>query len=364
VLASLRNVGPGLQTLGRTLSVGITAPIVALGIASLKSAKDLDANVNTLKAFTGSAEAAERRLAQLIKTARDTPGLTTNLALTLDAQLRVAKTTEETINRVLPAIGRLNAVSKLPDAGRFTQNLLQLITQNFERQDLKELVGQSPIAGQLITEIFNVDSPINAKAIRESAKKLGINSVDAFFAAFAEAAARNEGLASVTESIGTRFDKIVDRVQVALRPLGLAIINAIEPFVEPIATLVEELGSAFDSLSQPVKTVIIVVAGFAAALGPLSFLLGSLLQSITLIIPALVTLNAVGLLPTLTNLRLIQQVLAGTASLAAGSAITTAVAAGGWALLAVAIGAAAVAGIAGIHTLVTDFPGIARPAGT
>lgn len=284
---AFRGVGSGLQSIGRTLTVGLTAPLLALGAASLKSAKDIDANVNTLKAFTGSAEAAERRLAQLIKTSRGTPGLTTNLAATLDAQLRTAQVTEETIDRVLPAIGRLNAVSKLPDAGRFTQNLLQLVTQNFEKQDLKELVGQSPLAGQLLTQIFNVDSPTNAKAIRESAKKLGLTTVDSFINAFAEAAARNQGLATVTESIGTRFDKIVDRVSVALRPLGLAIINAIEPFVEPVARLIERIGAAFDSLSAPVKTAVIAIAGIAAVAGPVLFVLGGLVTTITAVVTAI-----------------------------------------------------------------------------
>ncbi len=292
IATAFRGIGPGLQSIGRTLTLGITAPLLALGAASLKSAKDLDANVNTLKAFTGSAEAAEQRLAQLIKTARGTPGLTTNLALILDAQLRVAQTTEETIDRVLPAIGRLNAVSKLPDAARFTQNLLQLVTQNFERQDLKELVGQSPLAGQLITEIFKVDSPTNAKAIREAAQRLGLTTTEAFFAAFAEAAQRNQGLATVTESIGTRFEKVVDRVTVALRPLGLAIINAIEPFVEPVAKLVERIGEAFNSLSTPVKTAIIVIAGIAAAAGPVLFILGGLATAITSVVTAIGTISA------------------------------------------------------------------------
>lgn len=292
VQSGLRGIGQGLQSAGRALTVGITAPLLALGAASLKSAKDLDANVNTLKAFTGSAEAAERRLAQLIKTSRATPGLTTNLALTLDAQLRVAQTTQETIDRVLPAIGRLNAVSKLPDAARFTNNLLQLVTQNFERQDLKELVGQSPLAGQLLTEIFNVDSPTNAKAIRESAKKLGLTTVDAFFNAFAEAAARNQGLATVTESIGTRFDKLVDRITVALRPLGLAIINAIEPFIEPVARVIERIGAAFDSLSAPVKTAIIVIAGVAAAAGPVLFVLGGIATAVSSVVAVLGTVGA------------------------------------------------------------------------
>lgn len=292
VQSSLRGLGQGLQSAGRSLTIGLTAPLLALGAASLKSAKDIDANVNTLKAFTGSAEAAEKRLAALIKTSRGTPGLTTNLALTLDAQLRTAQVMEETIDRVLPAIGRLNAVSKLPDAGRFTQNLVQLVTQNFERQDLKELVGQSPIAGQLIREIFNVDSPTNAKAIRESAKKLGINSVDSFFAAFAAAAQRNRGLATVTESIGTRFDKIIDRVSLALRPLGLAIIKAIEPFIEPVSKLIEQLGEAFSSLSEPVKTAIIVIGGLAVITGPLLIILGGLVTAITGVVGAIGTIAA------------------------------------------------------------------------
>jgi hypothetical protein len=287
-----RGIGPGLQSIGRTLTIGVTAPLLALGAASLKSAKDLDANVNTLKAFIGSAEAAEVRLAQLIKTARGTPGLTTNLALTLDSFLRTSQVTEEAIDRVLPAIGRLNAVSRLQDPARFTENLVQLITQNFERPDLKELVGQSPIAGQLITEIFNVDSPINSKAIKAAAQKMGIDTVEELFTAIAQAAERNQGLANVTESIGTRFDKIVDRVTVALRPLGLAILNVIEPFIEPLAKLIERIGAAFDALSVPVKTAVIVIAGIAAAAGPVLFILGGLATAISSVIIAISTIGA------------------------------------------------------------------------
>lgn len=290
--SSLRGLGQGLQSVGRTLTVGVTAPLLALGAASLKSAKDIDANVNTLKAFTGSAESAEKRLAELIKTSRETPGLTTRLGLTLDAQLRVAQTTQETIDRVLPAIGRLNAVQKLADPSNFVRNLSQLVSQNFEKQDLKELVGQSPVAGQIIRELFNVDSPTNAAAIREAAQKMGLTTTEAFFTAFADAASRNQALATVTESIETRFDKIVDRVTVALRPLGLAIINAIEPFIEPVSKLIERLGEAFNSLSAPIKTAIIVIAGIAAAAGPVLFVLGGLVTAITGVVSAVGTIAA------------------------------------------------------------------------
>ena len=125
---SLRNLGLGLTSLGSSLAIGLTAPLLAAGAAAIKSARDIDSQVNTLRAFIGSAEGAEDRLRKLIETSRRTPGLTTNLAAQLDAQLRVAQVTEETIDRILPAIGRLNAVKPIEDPDRFVQNLVQLVT--------------------------------------------------------------------------------------------------------------------------------------------------------------------------------------------------------------------------------------------
>ena len=133
---------------------------------------------------------------------------------------------------------------------------------------MKEIVGQSPIAGQILQQLFSVDSPTNGKAIRESAKKLGIATTDQFFAAFADAASKNKALANVTESLGTRIEKIVDRVNVAFRPLGLSIIKALEPIVERAIPLIERLSKAFDALPDSTKTAIIGIAGLAATVGP------------------------------------------------------------------------------------------------
>lgn len=304
--------GSQMKSAGASLTVGLTAPLAALAAVSVKSARDIDAQVNVLKAFTGSTEAAEKRLAQLVATSQKTPGLTSGLALTLDAQLRPLKVAEQTIDRILPALGRLNAVSPLGDPDKFARNLTQIVTQNFERTDLKELVGQSPIAGQLITEIFKVDSPINSEAIRKSARKMGITTVDAFFVAFAEAAARNEGLANVTESIGTRFDKLVDRILFSLRPLGLAIIDALLPAVEPVAPIIEKLGEAFASLPASARFTLVVLGGIAAAVGPAIVVLGALVGAIGAIVTAV---GAVGA-PVLAGIAVVvAAVVAGAAAL-------------------------------------------------
>lgn len=269
---SIGNTGIGLTLL--------TDKFLALGRAAVQSAVDIDKNVNTLRAFLGSSEAAEKRLTQLINLSQKTPGLTSGLATTLDAQLRTSNVSQGTIDKILPSIGRLNAVSPLGDPAKFAQNLQQLVTQGFERTDLKELVGQSPIAGQILADVFKVDSPTNSKAIRESAKKLGIVTVEDLFKAFAEAAGRNRALAGVTESLASRFEKIRDRVSIAFRPLGLSIVKALEPLVEKAVPLIERLSKAFDELPDSTKTAIIAIAGIAAALGPALIVIGGFIQSL------------------------------------------------------------------------------------
>lgn len=276
--STIREAGESIQQAGYSL-LGLTAGILSVGRSAVTSAVNIDRQVNVLKALTGSAAEAEKRFSALVKLSAQTPGLTTSLAATLDAQLRVANVRASTIDKILPAIGRLNAVAPLGDPQKFGQNLVQLITQGFERADLKELIGQSPLGGEIIKSIFNVDSPINSKAIKESAQKLGITTTDAFFAAFADAAAKNPKLQGITESLGTQFEKLRDRVLVALRPLGLAIIEALKPLVDAAIPIIEKLSAAFSALPQSVQQALIVLAALAAAVGPLVIALGALIQT-------------------------------------------------------------------------------------
>lgn len=277
--STIREAGESIQQAGQAATTLLTRPLIDLGRAAVQSAVNIDRQVNVLKALTGSAELAEKRFAALVALSQKTPGLTTNLAATLDTQLRVAGASVQAIDKLLPVVGKLNAASPLEDATKFSRNLVQLINQNFERQDLKELVGQSPLAGELIKTLFNVSDPINSKAIQESAQRLGITTVDALASGLADAATKNPILANITESLGTQFEKLQDRVNVALRPLGLAIIRALTPLVEKAVPIIEKLAKAFDDLSPGTKQAILVIAGLTAAIGPLLIAFGSLLQT-------------------------------------------------------------------------------------
>lgn len=344
------------QSVGIQLTALLTVPIVGIGAAAVKSAKDIDAQVNVLKVFTGSAQAAEARLAQLIATAQKTPGLTTGLAATLDAQLRVASVLPATIDKILPAIGRLNAISPLGDPGKFANNLVQLVTQNFEKADLKELVGNSPFAGQLIKQIFNVDSPTNSEAIRASAQALGIKTTEQFFNAFAVAAANNQQLQAVTESIATQFDKLQDRIAVALRPLGQSIISAIAPVVSAIVPVIEKISAAFASLSGPGKAIVLAVAAVAAAIGPLIIALAGAAQAVVVFAEAYAVLStalaaggALAALPALLNP--VTLAIAGVVAILGVAAIA-------WATYETAADRAAKLSVEGIKTQQSQIAGL------
>lgn len=277
---AVREAGESIQQAGFALEQYVTGPLASLSSASVKSALDIDRQVNALKALTGSAEAAEARFAALFALAQNTPGLTTSTAAALDAQLRLAAVSQQTIDRFLQTAGRLNALQPLGDPQEFANNLRQLVDQGFERADLKQVVNRNPIAGELIKQIFGVDNPTNAEAIRSSAQRLGIRTAEQFFAAFATAGQNNARLQAATESIAVQLEKTQDRLTVALRPIGLTLLDIIVPAVEAGVPAVAALANAFAGLPQPIQLATVAFGGLLAALGPGLNLFGGFLQAL------------------------------------------------------------------------------------
>lgn len=267
-----------VSALGRSTAgvVAAFSALAAIGVASffesvarraVDAAISIDQQVTALTALTGSATAAKQRLEELFALSQKTPGLTLGLASTLDAQLRVFDVNTQTINKLLDTVGRLNAISPLGDPRQFSQNLIQLVTQNFERQDLKELVRQSPIAGQLLKEVFNVDSPINAEAIRASAKKLGITTVERLAEELAKAGAENPALRNAIEGLGTRFERLQDRLTRALAPVGTQLAEIGLQLGDDLVKQVEKYGNAAARVFEENKGQIIATGREIVALG-------------------------------------------------------------------------------------------------
>src|SRR5262249_8886143 len=69
--STIREAGESIQQAGQA-ALGFTNLILGLGQAAVRAAIDIDRQVNVLKSLTGSAEAAEKRFAQLVATAQKT----------------------------------------------------------------------------------------------------------------------------------------------------------------------------------------------------------------------------------------------------------------------------------------------------
>ena len=230
---------------------------------------DLDRSRNQLVALTGSAEKAKQRFSELNAIAQRTPGLTTGLATTLDAQLRVFSVNVATIDRLLPVIGKLNAISPLGDPRQFVNNLTQLVSQNFERQDLKELVGQSPIAGQLIKQIFNVDNPTNAEAIRKAAKAMGVTTVERLAEELIKAAENSAALKNAQESLGDRLEKRFEQLKIRLGETGEKILETLIPALDKLLPLLNGMLGVFNKLPDNLQATTIGILAVAPAINTL-----------------------------------------------------------------------------------------------
>lgn len=304
--AALR-VGGGLRSMGASAAILVSGPLVALGTIAARSAADIDSIRNRLIATEGSLEAANARLDQLRRLADQSIGVTRRAALDAFATLSVVgDVTEETINRQILAMGRLNAAFTIDDQQQFFRNLIQIFTQGFERADIKEALGRVPIFEQLLAQAFGT---ADREKLREL-KAAGKLTLDSFLLGIAEAVNQDPVLAGVGESIRVRFAKMVERIQDSLEPLGLAILGPLERIVRAVEPIILRVSEAFRRLPEGVQTAIVAIGILTAALGPVLFILGGIASGVGALATALAAI-----LPVLASIGLpaILGILAGLA---------------------------------------------------
>jgi len=276
----LRQVGDDLKNAGTTLTAAVTAPIAGLVALAVKAAAENDKYEKTLTAITGSAERARAKIAELRDVAAKSPGVLTSSAVATFAQLRaIGDVTEQTINNVIRATGKLSTVFEVGNATDFNRNLTQIFQQGFERSDIKEAIGRVPIFEQLLEQAFGTKDSAKLKALKDAGKL----TLDSFFAGIADAANNDPRLANIQESIGSQFEKLKDRLTQTLIPFGLEIIKVLSPIVTALVPVIEKVSAAFAALDPNLKTALVVFTGFLAILGPVVVALGALVAAISAI---------------------------------------------------------------------------------
>lgn len=267
---SLKDLGDKISSVGKSLSIGLTAPIVALGVASIKTYGDLEAMKKGLIAVMGSASAAESEFTKLLEVAK-LPGLGLKEAAKGSVTLQAAGFSADRARQSLLAFG--NALATVGKGGvelgmvNLALSQLQNKSSGFG-QDLRQLTEQLP---QLRSALQSAFGTIDTEEIG----KMGVTGaqvVDKLITEFNK-------LPKVTGGINNAFENLKDAIFINLSKIGQNIDKSfnISAIVDRLIGYLNKAVEAFDNLSPGIQKSILVVAGLVAAAGPLLVVIGSIL---------------------------------------------------------------------------------------
>lgn len=270
-------LGDVLQNLGTKLTAGVTLPLVGLGVAAVKAFGDIEALKKGLEAVTGSADKAEVEFNKLKEVAK-LPGLGMEEAVKGSINLQAIGMSADKSRKVLSQFG--NAVATVgkgrAEFERAVYGVQQLANTDFPLgEDLNIIKDALPQVSKLLKEAFGTSRS-------DELTKMGISSqqvLDTILTGL-------EKLPRVSGGIKGAFENLSDSMKTSLGRIG-AIINKnldISKLVDNITNLVDKAVTAFENLSPSIQKTILVIAGLAAAAGPLIAIAGTFMTMLPTLI--------------------------------------------------------------------------------
>lgn len=298
----LQNFAGRAKEWGTKLSAGVTLPVAALGVASVKAASDLEEAINKANVTFGKSAGIVAAFAQ---DSADKFGISKRAAFEYTA----------TLGNILQASG----LSKEASAGMSVE-LTKLAADMASFNNIPFDVALEKIRSGLVGEaepLRSVGVLLSENRIKTLAYEKGIakageelteqQKVQARYAAILEDTANQQGdftrtsdsLANTQRRLGARFEDLRAELGQKLMPIA-----------EKLLGWAMDALDAFSGLPGPVQNIIIVVALLAAALGPLLLVFAAIVSiapalaaawavafgSVGLIILAIIALIAVGIL--------------------------------------------------------------------
>lgn len=263
----IEKIGDSLQNVGRNMTVGITAPIAAMGIAAFKAASDAQEMESAFEATFGSMAASVRKWAEE----------------TGDA---MGRSTQEMMSMAMSFQGILKNQMDPAAAAEMSKQMAVLTQDLASFKNLSNEVAQQKIFSGLIGEaepLRAVGVLLSATAVDAKVLQMGLAGtkkeisdgmrVQARAALIMEQLADAQGDVIRTSSSAANQLKATraqfEEMQVSI---GQKLLPALTPLIGHITRLLE----GFNKLSPGVQQSIIHFAAFAAALGPIVFVAGTL----------------------------------------------------------------------------------------
>lgn len=261
---SMESLQKKLSSVGKTLSVALTAPLTALGVVALKNADtQQQAEKRLLTALRGRSDVQQRLIAQAGEL-QSRSVLGDEVIIGQQAYLASLGMTEEQIGRVIEASAQLSAAtgmtldSAVKNLAKTYGGLTGELGESIPK--LKELTTEQLKNGEAVDFILK-----NYKGFAEGAASVGLG---------------------VMRQLQNAWGDFLEQIGFAMMPLATKVTEALSGIVSWLQTL-----------SPEIKRVVVAIAGVVAAIGPLTLGIGGVIK----IIPMLATgftalLSPVGLI--------------------------------------------------------------------
>ena len=261
-----RNLGSlekRLTSLGKSLSVKLTAPLAALGAVALKNADtQQQAEQRLLTALKGRTDIQQRLIAQAAEL-QSRSVLGDEVVIGQQAYLASLGMTEEQIGRVIEASAQLSAAtgmtldSAVKNLAKTFGGLTGELGESIPK--LKELTVEQLKNGEAVDFILE-----NYKGFAESAAQTALGPL---------------------RQLNNAWGDFLEQIGAAMMPFATKVTRALTVVVQML-----------QSLSPAMKQVLVVVAGLTAAIGPLSLGIGAVIKVLPMLSSGLTALlSPVGL---------------------------------------------------------------------
>jgi hypothetical protein len=276
VTSSLDKIGGALTSAGQKMTGAVTLPILGMGGASIKAASDLEESMNAVDVVFG---AASDTVLAFGETAAESAGLARSEFNQLAAQTG-AMLTNMGFDQQNAANESINLAQRAADmASVFNTDVSQALEaiqaglrgeiDPLERFGVK-LSATAIEAKALEMNLADTKGEIDQNAKAQAALALIYEQTNTIAGDFVNT---SDGLANSTRIAKAELTNAAAQIGTQLLPVALEVV-----------TVIRDLVDRFTSLSPETQKTIIVIAGLAAAVGPLLMALGGLITTISSII--------------------------------------------------------------------------------
>jgi tape measure domain-containing protein len=264
-LGKMKRFASEVSQVGQSLSIGLSAPLIAVGTAALKAASDMQGLSNGLTATMKSTALAAAEMERLKEVAR-LPGIGLEDAVKGSIRLQILGTSADESRRIMMELG--NALATVgggrEDFAEVIRQLSQLgATGKVTKENLDPIIERIPQIAAIIKERFG------AAALGDPAKtfeKLGISSQQ-FIRIVTDELAKGERAAG---GMKNSFENLRDAAKQTAAAFGESLKPAAEfvlkEFLIPGVDKAKSMADAFNTLDDGTKKLAVSMAALGAAI--------------------------------------------------------------------------------------------------